>query len=115
MIASIEANTLITEPEPQDVWVAIEGALAPMRTAFLKKGIDIKLDLPDALPLVRADRQQLQVVLTQLARQCAALYPGRQRDCACAAARPVCAKIDIIDTGPGISGEEFAQLFTRFR
>ena len=113
MIASIEANTLITEPEPQDVWVAIEGALAPMRTAFLKKGIDIKLDLPDALPLVRADRQQLQVVLTQLLDN-ARRYTQEGSVTVRAQRLDPYVQIDIIDTGPGISGEEFAQLFTRF-
>ncbi len=113
MIASIEANTLITEPEPQDVWVAIESALAPMRSAFLKKGIDIHLDLPDTLPPVHADRQQLQIVLTQLLDN-ARRYT--MKGSVTVRARHVhdTVQIDIVDTGPGISSEEFTQLFTRF-
>src|SRR4029078_3357594 len=76
MIASIEANTLLTEPEPHDLWLSIESALepvrgcvclwiksafAPMRSAFVKKGIELRFDLPDSLPPVTADRQQLNV------------------------------------------------------
>ncbi|HNP84482.1 MAG TPA: ATP-binding protein [Kouleothrix sp.] len=113
MIASIEANTLITEPEPQDVWVAIENALAPMRNAFLKKGIDIILDIPDALPLVRADRQQLQVILTQLLDN-ARRYTQKGRVTIHARHINDVVQIDIIDTGPGIASDEFDQLFTRF-
>jgi signal transduction histidine kinase len=113
MIASIEANTLITEPEPQDVWLAIENALAPMRNAFLKKGIDIILDIPDALPLVRADRQQLQVILTQLLDN-ARRYTQKGRVTIHARHINDVVQIDIIDTGPGIASDEFDQLFTRF-
>ncbi|KPV50922.1 histidine kinase, partial [Kouleothrix aurantiaca] len=113
MIASIEANTLITEPEPQDVWVAVESALAPMRNAFLKKGLDIILDIPDALPAVRADRQQLQVILTQLFDN-ARRYTQQGRVTIHASHQGEFVQIDVTDTGPGISDEEFSQLFTRF-
>jgi signal transduction histidine kinase len=113
MIASIEANTLITEPEPQDVWVAIEGALAPMRNAFAKKGIELLLDLPEVLPSVLADRQQLHVVLTQLFDN-ARRYTQQGSVTVRAQHRDNLVQIDVIDTGPGISSEEFQQLFTRF-
>lgn len=113
MIASIEANTLITEPEPQDVWVAIESALAPMRNAFLKKGLDIILDIPDALPSVQADRQQLQVILSQLFDN-ARRYTQQGRVTIHASHQGEFVQIDVTDTGPGISDEEFSQLFTRF-
>jgi len=113
MIASIEANTLITEPEPQDVWVAIESALAPMRNAFSKKGIELLIDLPEALPPVLADRQQLHVVLTQLFDN-ARRYTQEGSVTVRAQHREKLVQIDVIDTGPGISPEEFQQLFTRF-
>jgi PAS domain S-box-containing protein len=113
MIASIEANTLITEPEPQDVWLAIESALAPMRTAFTKKGIDLRINLPEGLPPVQADRQQLHVVLTQLLDN-ARRYTQEGSVTISAHQRDKLVQIDITDTGPGISQEEFQQLFTRF-
>jgi signal transduction histidine kinase len=113
MIASIEANTLITEPEPQDVWVAIESALAPMRNAFAKKDIDLRIDLPESLPPVQADRQQLHVVLTQLLDN-ARRYTQHGSVTIKAYQHDNVVQIDITDTGPGISPEEFQQLFTRF-
>ena len=113
MIASIEANTLLTEPEPQDVWLAIESALAPMRNAFAKKGIELRFDLPDGLPPVTADRQQLNVVLTQLLDN-ARRYTQQGSVTVSASHHDGIVQIDITDTGPGISPEEFEQLFTRF-
>jgi signal transduction histidine kinase len=113
MIASIEANTLLTEPEPQDVWVAIESAIAPMRNAFAKKGIELRFDLPDSLPPVTADRQQLNVVLTQLLDN-ARRYTQEGNVTVRASQQDHLVQIDVIDTGPGISAEEFEQLFTRF-
>jgi signal transduction histidine kinase len=65
------------------------------------------------LPLVRADRQQLQVVLTQLLDN-ARRYTQEGSVTVRAQRLDPYVQIDIIDTGPGISGEEFAQLFTRF-
>jgi signal transduction histidine kinase len=113
MIASIEANTLLTEPEPQDVWVAVESALAPLRSAFLKKGIELRFDMPDSLPPVTADRQQLNVILTQLLDN-ARRYTQQGSVTVSASHHDNVVQVDITDTGPGISPEEFEQLFTRF-
>lgn len=113
MIASIEANTLITEPEPQDIWVAIEGALVPMRAAFAKKGIEVKVALSEGLPPVQADRQQLQVILTHLLDN-ARRYTQSGSVTITARQLDAVVQVDISDTGPGISSEEFSQLFTRF-
>jgi signal transduction histidine kinase len=113
MIASIEANTLITEPEPQDMWIAIEGALAPMRNAFAKKGIELRVETPEALPPVKADRQQLHVVLTQLLDN-ARRYTSEGSVTVRAGQQDGMVRVDISDTGPGITPEEFQQLFTRF-
>jgi signal transduction histidine kinase len=113
MIASIEANTLLTEPEPQDVWLAIESAIAPMRSAFAKKGIELRFDLPDSLPPVTADRQQLNVILTQLLDN-ARRYTQQGSVTVSAGLHDKVVQIDVVDTGPGISTEEFEQLFTRF-
>jgi signal transduction histidine kinase len=113
MIASIEANTLITEPEPQDIWIAIEGALAPMRNHFLKKGIDLHVDMPEALPPVKADRQQLHIILTHLLDN-ARRYTQQGKVTISASQNDGRVRVDIADTGPGITSEEFEQLFTRF-
>jgi signal transduction histidine kinase len=113
MIASIEANTLQTEPEPQDVWVAIENAVAPLRNSFAKKGLELRVEIPDELPLVVADREQLRVILTQLLDN-ARRYTQQGVVTVRAIHANGTVQIDVTDTGPGISQAEFGNLFTRF-
>jgi signal transduction histidine kinase len=113
MIASIEANTLLNEPEPQDLWLAVESALAPMRSAFAKKGLEARVDLPEDLPLVKADREQLRVILTQLLDN-ARRYTQQGGVTVRANQRSGVIQVDVTDTGSGIPPEEVSKLFTRF-
>jgi signal transduction histidine kinase len=113
MIASIEANTLLNEPEPQDLWVAIEGVLAPMRSSLAKKGLEARVELPEDLPLVLADREQLRVILTQLLDN-ARRYTQQGGVTVRASHQDGIVRVDVIDTGPGIPPDEVDRLFTRF-
>ncbi|HWQ11683.1 MAG TPA: ATP-binding protein [Roseiflexaceae bacterium] len=113
LVASIEANTLNTDIETQDLAVAVENALAPMRAAFSRKGIETRVQLPDDLPPVLADREQLQIILTQLLDN-ARRYTASGSVTVAATRQHSGVRLDIIDTGPGIPPEEFGRLFTRF-
>jgi signal transduction histidine kinase len=66
MVASIEANTLQTDFAAQDVRRMIDEAVAPMRKSFEKKGLALTVTTPDDLPPVRADREQLLIILGQV-------------------------------------------------
>jgi signal transduction histidine kinase len=113
MVASIEANTLQTEPEPQDLWIAVENALGPLRRAFAAKGLELRVDPMDDLPLVLADREQLRMVLTQLLDN-ARRYTQSGSVTVSATRHDGNIQLDISDTGPGIPPEERGRLFTRF-
>lgn len=113
MVASIEANTLQTEPEPQDVWVSVEQVAATMRRAFTNKGLDLRIELPQDIPPVLADREQLRLILTQLLDN-ARRYTRQGSVSVCARQVGDMVQIDIVDTGPGIPPEESSRLFTRF-
>jgi PAS domain S-box-containing protein len=113
LVASIEANTLHTDIEPQDLPVALENALAPMRKSLSQKQIQVVVELPDDLPPVMADREQLTIILTQLLDNARRYTPaGTIRVSATHQNGTV--QLDISDTGPGIPPEEFGRLFTRF-
>jgi signal transduction histidine kinase len=113
MVASIESNTLVTDLEPQDLAVAVENALAPMRKAFGQKGVEARVELPDDLPTVMADREQLQIILTQLLDN-ARRYTAEGAVTVRAEHHDGEVQLAISDTGVGIPAEEFARLFTRF-
>jgi signal transduction histidine kinase len=113
MVASIEANTLQTEPEPQDLWIAIENAVAPLRRAFGNKGLELHIDSMEDIPLVLADREQLRMILTQLLDN-ARRYTQSGSITINATRSDGMVQLDIRDTGPGIPPEERSRLFTRF-
>jgi PAS domain S-box-containing protein len=113
LVASIEANTLHTDIEPQDLSVAIESAMAPLRKSFAQKKIETRIELPDDLPPVMADREQLTIILNQLLDN-ARRYTTSGTVTVTASQSNGSVQLDISDTGPGIAPEEFGRLFTRF-
>jgi len=113
MVASIEANTLQTEPEPQDLWIAVENAVAPMRRAFANKKLELNIDSMEGIPMVLADREQLRMILTQVLDN-ARRYTQTGGVTITATHTQTTVRLDIQDTGPGIPPEERPRLFTRF-
>lgn len=113
MVASIEANTLRMNVEPQDLWVAVEGAAAPLRSGFAKKDIELRNEVPTDLPQVFADREHLQLALTQLLDN-ARRYTLEGSVVVSAARVGDVVEIHVRDTGPGIPSDELSKLFTRF-
>lgn len=114
MVASIDANTLQTDFAPQDVRRVIDEVIMPMRKAFERKGLALTVNTPDDLPPVRADREQLLIVLGQVidnarryTQQGEVVITAHQRD-------DQMVQIDVTDTGPGIPADQMQRLFTRF-
>lgn len=114
LVASIEANTLQTDLAPQDVRRLIDETIAPMRKAFERKGLTLTVNTPDDLPPVRADREQLMIILGQVIDNARRYTP--QGEVAITAHRrdDGMVQIDVADTGPGIPADQMPRLFTRF-
>lgn len=113
MVASIQSNTLATEPESLDVGAVIETTVAPMKRAIEKKHLELILDIPADLPQVTADREQFRLILTQLLDN-ARRYTTAGSVTVRATRVGDVVQIDVEDTGPGIPPERIGRLFTRF-
>ncbi|MEM8531634.1 MAG: ATP-binding protein [Chloroflexota bacterium] len=113
LVASIESNTLQTDLEPQDLGEAIEQVLSPIRSTFSTKNIEVEITIPDDLPPVMADREQLRSVLAQLFDN-AHRYTQTGRVIIHVSYQDSKVQLDVVDSGPGIPTEEFDRLFTRF-
>jgi signal transduction histidine kinase len=113
MVASIEANTLRINTEPQDLWVAVESAATPMKGAFAKKNLDLRNEVPTDLPPVLADREHLQLILTQLLDN-ARRYTSNGTISVGITRLDGFIQVDVRDSGPGIPADEISKLFTRF-
>jgi signal transduction histidine kinase len=101
------------ELEAVDLRHALEGILWPIRKAMAVKGLELILDIPDDLPQFLADEQHLRIVVQQLLDN-ARRYTeaGSVRLSANCDAQVV--RVNIADTGRGISPEFCEHLFTRF-
>ncbi|NOK57429.1 MAG: hypothetical protein GFH27_549309n164 [Chloroflexi bacterium AL-W] len=113
LVASIESDTLQTDLEPQNLGEAIEQVLSPMRNTFNDKNITLELIVPEKIPPVMADREQLRSVLAQLFDN-AHRYTQTGRVIIRVSYQDSKVQLDVVDSGPGIPVEEFDRLFTRF-
>ncbi len=115
LIADIESGKLTTERQPQDVMVILEMALAPMRSAFAAKGLELNVpDMSNEVPPVLVDREQLRLVLSQLLDN-ARRYTHKGQVTITVAHNHSSVQIDIADTGQGMSPDIMKRLFTRFQ
>ena len=103
---------------PLEVNPVVEEALLFLRHESLGKGVSVKLALAPDLPIVIADRTQLQQVIVNLAANAIQAMAGadglrevRVTTSLDAAGRVV---VDISDTGPGLSADHIPHLFDSF-
>jgi PAS domain S-box-containing protein len=113
IVAEIEAGTLRTDLEPQELWMAVDEAVGMARSSFAKKGLELNVDVPRDLPPVLADREQLQIIINQLIDN-GRRYTSTGGVTVRAERIEGNIQVNVIDTGPGISTEQQVLLFTRF-
>jgi signal transduction histidine kinase len=112
-IAGLESGSLAFDIEP----VALEGVLNDMlwsvRPQIAAKELSLAIEIPERLPNVLADAHQLRSVLQQLLDN-ARRYTDIGSITICAAHAGDHVRVDISDTGRGISPDLSENLFTRF-
>jgi signal transduction histidine kinase len=112
-IAGLEAGSIRFSCEPLALGELLNDLLWPLRAQIAAKGLALTVEIADDLPLVLADSLQLRNALQQLLDNA-----RRYTDSGSIAVRACFIgphiRIDITDTGPGISHDLTEQLFTRF-
>ena len=115
-MAKIESGHADWHASEIDLKELIAQSVAATSQLFTEKGARIELDLPDGLPLIRADRDRLiQVMLNLLSNAVKFLPPdvGRVRvglrECAGGL------EVSVADNGPGIAPDDQAVIFEKFR
>jgi signal transduction histidine kinase len=101
------------QPEVYDVAEDLRSLLAEQQPLAAAKGLEMWLDLPDALPLVEADRDAIrQVLLNLVGNSLKFTEHGHIRLYASIGSDGVALAVE--DTGVGISSEDQARVFDRF-
>ncbi|HZT94075.1 MAG TPA: ATP-binding protein [Gaiellaceae bacterium] len=113
LVAQIEANRLELERGPVDLAELATATVEAALPAAAEKGIDLRLDVADSLPL-EADSARLRQVLDNLVSNALKFTPSGGSVMLSASNGCGQLRLDVTDTGIGIPHEEVGQLFSRF-
>jgi signal transduction histidine kinase len=113
VIADLDSGSIVPEPMPTDLRKAIDDIIWPMRSQITAKGLELHLEIPSDLPLVLVDVIHLRTALHQLLDN-ARRYT--QAGTVTVRAQNVGneVRVDVVDTGRGVSEVLLDQLFERF-
>ncbi|MBN1953677.1 MAG: PAS-domain containing protein [Anaerolineae bacterium] len=112
-LAKIEAGGLELDVRPLSLAEVIQQVTTINAPIFVEKNLELTLDVPEKLPMVRADRDSLIRILTNLI---ANAVKFTERGAVTCRARKEGGEIvvSIIDTGIGIAEADLARVFTKF-
>lgn len=115
-LAKIEAGRFDWQIGDIDLRGVVVEAVAATGQLFKDKAIDLEVELPAALPAVRADRDQLmQVVINLLSNAVKFCKPGQGRVRVAARLHGTNIQVSVSDNGPGIAAADQAMVFEKFR
>ncbi|MGZ8404877.1 MAG: sensor histidine kinase [Nitrospira sp.] len=134
IIQDLLSSTRPRQPEPQ--WLPVEEVVGPsavlMEPAFHEKGITLTVDIPNALPLVWADKEKIHQVLVNVLANALAATPAQGRVTVMAGSREASSAeldrgrlvadgmsllvimIEVQDTGCGMPEEDAQKAFEPF-
>lgn len=116
-ITTLETGTMSLKPEPVDLNLIIDNAMAYTSSQLREKNITLRIDIPENMPPIHTDREALQQILIHLLQNAGAasavegtvtLRVRTQRE----NGRDY-ALIQVTDTGGGIPSEDLPRVFSR--
>lgn len=112
-LSRLEAGMLNIRPVPRTMESIVATAMKQLQAITPEH--ELRIDVPDILPKVRADSQRIAQVLTNLVGNAAKYSPANTRITltACRVGNDI--QVNVSDQGPGISPEDRAQIFEPFQ
>ena len=115
-LARMEAGRMVWDMADFDPRPAIEDALAATASLFAEPGITLEVEMPDAMPVVHADRDRLIQVIVNLLSNAAKFTTGPERRVMVEAkALPDAIQVSVADNGPGIPRKTRKLIFEKFQ
>lgn len=113
VIAGLDSGSLNTDLQPQELARTVDEAAWNVRSSIKSKNLTLTIDIPENMPLVLADFDQLRMIMTQLLDN-ARRYTSEGGITVTAVAEPEYALVQVRDTGRGIPPDLQDQIFNRF-
>jgi PAS domain S-box-containing protein len=112
--ASIEAGRFRVSPRPSQLGEIIAEAIRTMHPLLLKRRQHLVIELPAAIPVVRADPRRTIQVLVNLLSNASKYGPDDAKVLISASTHDDWVRVSVADRGPSIPPEQRKDLFRRF-
>lgn len=113
-LAQIDAARMGLVREPVDLATLVRDAACTVQPLFVRKNLDLSLDLPETLPPITADRARIRQVLVNLLSNAARFTDaGGVQVSACVEDHQIV--VSVRDTGSGIPAADLPLVFEEFR
>ena len=113
-LAKIESGLISLEREPVNILTIIRDQVAFHQPRAESQAIRLEIDAPEVLPLVVANRRNMEAVLSNLITNAIKYSPDGGRVTVSAAVEADFLSIRIQDTGIGINSEDLKLVFNQF-
>jgi signal transduction histidine kinase len=113
-LARSDAGRLTIKPELADVAPLVEDAVRTMRSQTEAAGQTLRLEVEDALPQVRVDRDRIRQVLVNLLTNAHEYSPEGAAIEVAAARQGAEVEMIVKDDGPGMAEDQLQHIFERF-
>lgn len=113
-LSKLEAGKLVLRNEELDVRAVIQFSLRPLQLQFQEKNVALTTEVPDSLPTLVADEQQLSWVITNLVSNALKYTDAGGKVIVRACEENEAVRIEVEDTGQGIAAEHLEKIFDKF-
>jgi signal transduction histidine kinase len=113
-LSKLDSGLVLLDLRPDDLRAAVESSVEQALPAARRRGLDLRLSLPDAPLRIRHDPQRIGQVVTNLVGNAIKFTPPGGRIDVSVAPNGDGARIDVVDTGTGIDASELPRIFDRF-
>ncbi len=113
-LSKLDSGLVLLDLRPDDLRAAVETAVEQSSAAARRRGIDLKLHLPDAPIRIRHDPQRIGQVVANLVANAVKFTPRGGSVSVDVAPTAGGARIEVADTGVGIDATELPHIFERF-
>ncbi len=113
VLANLDSGELQINLEPLELKQIVEEAVWPLHSAIKAKDLELDIAIPDELPPVLGDMEQLRTIVQQLVDN-AQRYTDSGSIHLSATREAQFVRVDVCDTGNGIAPHMHEQIFQRF-
>jgi len=113
-LSKLDSGLVLLDLRPDDLRAAVETAVEQSAAAARRRGIQLKLHLPEAPIRIRHDPQRIGQVVANLVANAVKFTQRGGSVSVDVASLPDGARIQVVDTGVGIDPTELPHIFERF-